>query len=500
MFVSVYSGGSVLRSILSNALASGLYGWQNVLICITPLLPVFISARLFTMIPSVLPRFHHILFLFMILGTGSLNAAEGLHSVGVARVDVTPSYPIRLTGYAIRTGESEGVAQRLWAKGLAIAADRAGPFVLLTVDNCGISSAMREEVLRRLRPRGVTSERLAIAFSHTHTAPCVTGVLENIFTKDIPPAEKATIERYTRELTDKLTEVAGAALDSMQPARLSWAIGNAGFAANRRTPGGLVDHDLPLLAVKSPEGKLRAVLANYACHCTTLPGEINQLHGDWAGCAQEFIETAHPGATALIAIGCGAECNPSPRPGMNYAEQHGKTVATEVARLLTGTLKSITAPPTARERRILLPFDRHPTRAEWQEKAKNPQAGIAYHARKNLARLDRGEKLPTHLPYLVQAWSFGDDLAMVFLPGEVVADYSLRLKQEFDGRRLWVNGYSNDAPAYIPSRRVIALGGYEGGGAMVYYDQPTRFAPQVEEMIIEAVHAVVPASFLARRP
>lgn len=93
--------------------------------------------------------------------------------------------------------------------------------------------------------------------------------------------------------------------------------------------------------------------------------------------------------------------------------------------------------------------------------------GIAYHARKTLARLDRGEKLPTRLPYLEQAWSFGEDLAMVFLPGEVVGDYPLRLKREFDAKRMWVNGYSNDVPAYIPSHRVLALGGYEGGGAVV---------------------------------
>ena len=36
-------------------------------------------------------------------------------SVGVARVDITPDYPIRLTGFAVRKTESEGVAQRIAA-------------------------------------------------------------------------------------------------------------------------------------------------------------------------------------------------------------------------------------------------------------------------------------------------------------------------------------------------------------------------------------------------
>ena len=48
------------------------------------------------------------------------------------------------------------------------------------------------------------------------------------------------------------------------------------------------------------------MVANYACHCTTLTREHNFVHGDWAGCAQQEIEAAHPGATALVVIGCTA--------------------------------------------------------------------------------------------------------------------------------------------------------------------------------------------------
>jgi hypothetical protein len=92
----------------------------------------------------------------------------------------------------------------------------------------------------------------------------------------------------------------------------------------------------------------------------------------------------------------------------------------------------------------------------------------------------------------VQTWTFGSDLSMVFLPGEVVVDYGLRLKRELAGRPLWVNAYSNDVPCYIPSRRVLEEGGYEAAGAMVYYDRPTKFAPDVEERIITAIHELLP--------
>ena len=75
-------------------------------------------------------------------------------------------------------------------------------------------------------------------------------------------------------------------------------------------PDGPVDHSLPLLCASDTQGKILAVVVNYACHCTTLGGDFNQIHGDWAGMAQEYIEAEHPGATALVCIGCGADANP----------------------------------------------------------------------------------------------------------------------------------------------------------------------------------------------
>jgi hypothetical protein len=85
---------------------------------------------------------------------------------------------------------------------------------------------------------------------------------------------------------------------------------------------------------------------------------------------------------------------------------------------------------------------------------------------------------------------------MVFLPGEVVVDYSLRLKAEFDAARLWINAYANDVPCYIPSKRIWREGGYEGGDAMIYFDRPTRLAEGTEEAIVSAVHDLLPRALL----
>jgi len=430
------------------------------------------------------------------LGAGIADGRE--IEVGAARVDITPEGPIRLSGYAVRSSESKGIQQRIWAKALAIGSDAQGPSVLVTVDNLGIPDAVTEEVAARLKRRaGLARERLALGSSHSHSAPCLTNVAPNLFGKPIPADQQARIDRYTRDLIDKLEQVCLEALRNRRPGTLEWGQGRVGFAMNRRTKGGPVDQSLPVLRATGRDGSTVAIVVGYACHCTTLDPNDNLVSGDWAGDAQEAIEADHPGAVALVLIGCAGDANPEPRMAREAARRHGRAIADEAGRLLKGALKPLDTPPVGKLQRVDLPFDTLPTREEL--KALIAKGGFpGYNALTQLARLDRGEPLQDHVDYVVQSWQFGDELAMVFLAGEVVVDYALRLKTEFDASRLWVVAYANDVPCYIPSERILREGGYEGGGAMVYYGRPTRLKPGVEERIITTARSIVPAAFASR--
>jgi hypothetical protein len=413
----------------------------------------------------------------------------------VARVDITPDYAVRLSGFGFRREESSGVTQRIWAKALAIGSAPQPATVLVTVDNLGIPAAMVAEVAKRL---GLAAERLVVAATHTHTAPMLRGVAPTLFGEPIAAEHQARIDRYTRELTDRLEAVARAALAAREPATLAWGVGRVGFARNRRTEGGPVDHDLPFLVVRHAGGRVRALHTTYACHCVTL--SHNEISGDWAGFAQEALERDHPDAIALVSVGCGADANPSSGVTGNKVEaarKQGEEIALEVRRLLAGTdLAPLPGRIAATRVEIELGLEGPRSRQEWERRAGQGGA-VAYHARVNLERLERGEPLPASIEYPVTTWRFGEGLAMVFLAGEVVVDYSLRLKRELDRRRLWVVAYANDAPCYIPSRRILEEGGYEAEGAMVYYDLPHRFRPAVETQIVAAVRAGVGERFEA---
>jgi hypothetical protein len=462
-------------------------------------------------------------FMSIALGLSAMNltlmaaepaGATGEVPVGAAMVDVTPSYPIRLMGYGSRKTESEGVASPLKVRALAIGGDATeknkegeGPAVLITIDNCAVGAFMTDELARRLKAKtGLRRDRLVTCATHTHCGPALASGLDFIFGAPIPADQKERIERYTKELIDAMERVALQALAARAPGRLAWGQGSVVFAANRRVlskgkwvnfgvnPSGPVDHSLPVLSVTDPAGKVRVVLAGYACHCTTLGGEFNKVCAEWAGFACDDLERMYPGATAMVIIGCGADANPEPRRNLDDARTHAAALSREANRVLGTSLTPLPGRLVTRYRQIELPLGPRPGRDALEKRSKLPGAE-GFFARTLLEKMDRGETLPASVSYPVQTWCFGNELAMVFLGGEVVVDYANRLKWETDAQRLWVTAYSNDVPCYIASKRVLAEGGYEADLSMVFYGRPARLAPEAEDLIVQTVHDLLPDSF-----
>ena len=440
-------------------------------------------------------------------GVTLLRAAESLVPVGVARADITPELPIQLAGYQQRTTEATRVVAPLHVRALAIGSDADGPVVLVAAEVIAVSDTLSDAVASavRLKHPGITRDRIAVCATHQHNGPAIAGTIPFMFSRDLPPDVTGRLDKFAALLQDKMIAVALAALADRRPARLSWAEGRAEFAVNRRlivegrhtgykaTPGGPVNHALPVLRAVDADGAVRAVLVNYACHCTVLKGGENFVHSDWAGDAATRIESAHTGAVALVAIGCGADSDPQPR-GLPEVATHGTTVAGEVARLFAGEMRPLGRVTSAKFQAIEIPLARTVPRAELEERLKG-KPPVAYAAAQFLKRLDAGRPLPASIRYPVQAWVFGGELAMVFLGGEVVADYGLRLRRELGASRVWINAYANHVPCYIPSTQVLAEGGYEAELAMDYYGLPTRLAPDVEERIVRTVHGLLPPGF-----
>lgn len=404
-----------------------------------------------------------------------------------------------MSGYANRQHPSTGVASQLFAKALALDDGRGARVVLVTTDLIGLPASVSDSVsARAMQQFSLERSQIVLNSSHTHTGPVVRPNLMTMF--DLPPGEEQKLNAYAQQLTENLVAVIGAALGQLAPARVSYGVGEAGFAMNRReftakgvklgvNRQGPTDHSVPVLRVTSTDGKLRAVLFGYACHNTTMTGEHYEISGDYAGYAQSAVEAAHPGTMALFLMLCGGDQNPEPRGTLALAEQHGKTLAASVEQALRGKFVDVRGPFRTALQTTQLAFAPH-TRETFTPDLQSTNLAKQRRAKAMLQAYDERRE-PRKLTYPVQAVRFGKDLTLLALGGETVVGYSLRTKQEFPRERLIVAGYSNDVMCYIPTAQIVKEGGYEAVDSMIYYGQPGPFTPEVEQSIFDLIHRVM---------
>jgi len=435
--------------------------------------------------------------IFVLLGVAPHVQAEAGWKAGVAKAVITPRGSIWMAGFAARNRPSEGIQTDLHVKALALQDETGKNSAFVTSDLIGFRRELSDAIAGRCEKRfGVTRDRLVLNSSHTHSGPVIG---RGWGTRS--PEQERVIQAYTEELLEKVVEVVGKSIQDLSPATLEFKQGLAGFAVNRRRdrPGmrhlpGPVDHDAPVLSVRSPDGQLRAILFGYACHNTTLAGY--HINADYAGYAQEALEKAHPGAMALFLQGCGGDQNPLPRyhgfePQLSHysvelCSMYGRILAAAVDLVLHEKMTPVSGPLTTTFERVDIPFQPLPTRDELQARLKDSDSDLRARAERVLGILERQGSLPDRYPYPIQVAQFGRSLKFIALGGEPVVDYALRLKAEHGWENTWVAGYCNDVFAYIPSKRVLKEGGYETGGG-----PGGPFSVAVEEIIVEKINELV---------
>lgn len=426
--------------------------------------------------------------------TGWAMASE--LKLGVGKCVITPNPPTWLAGYASRKAPAEGKIHDLYAKALAIEDEGGTRSVIVTSDLIGVTRDLSQRIAEQVLTKySIPRERIIISASHTHCGPALHRSLEVAHIMDDNQAK--LVADYTEGLPALFLQAIDAAVADLQSGSLSWGIGTATFAKNRReytvtgitngiNPIGPVDHDVPVLVAKRDDGSIKAVLFGYACHNTTL--SFQQYCGDYAGFAQLGIENALPDATALFAAGCAGDANPQPRGTLDLAQQHGDELAQAVLAVVKGSMNPVHGPVRAKFEEIPLALSAPPTREQLVEQTQASDVYVQRRAQGLLKQLDKKGALDTTYPYPVQVWKLSDTLQLTILGGEVVVDYALRLKHDLGRDKQFIIAYANDVCAYIPSIRVLREGAYEGDSSMIYYGFYGPWAPSVEPDILNTVY------------
>ncbi len=445
---------------------------------------------------------------------GHVSAAdESRWRIGLGRADITPREPVLLSGYGSRDKPFERVDIPLSAKCMAIEDAHGSLAILITLDMECMYPHTAQPLWERLEGEtGLVREQMLICYSHSHSAPFLSLNPETTAYGSTPETAKKTVA-HTRWLFDQIVSAVKQAMSDRQPARLFWGTAVAPFVMNRRAfsgtdvkigvnPRGYVDRSVPVLRVDSLAGRSRAVVLGCACHNATVGGKSFAVSGDFAGHAQRYVETEHPGVQAMFVTGCGADANPYPRGTLELARLHGRTLGEAVGDFMRPTestkepggatsgvrasdMKMVSGPLVTVYDRISLPLRVVPSVKEMEAERDGDDYWHAYHAKLMLTRLETGKPVPSEYECPLSLWQFGRDLTLVGFPSEVVAGYVPLVETAIGRDGLWVAAYSNVMFGYLPTQKVIAEGGYENRG--LEDGDVGQFAPEAEPRLIGSV-------------
>jgi len=448
-------------------------------------------------LPFLLPS---ILLAFASTNIASVANADEGWVAGAAKRDITPTESIRLSGYAARSKPTFDISDKLHARALFMKNGDSKPLMLVSIDAIGVAPWMTQTIAEQAsRELGLARSQIAICSTHSHSAPHLEGALTNLFSAPLDESETKAIKNYSKNLVTQILDAMREAVASAKPAKLQVSFDRAEFANNRRlgkntlragfgtVDEGPVDRTVRVVRVESTEGKKLAVAYQYACHCTSISPELNRISGDWAGLSSAKLESENPGLIALPIIGAGADANPNPRGNYEHAVSHGNELAEAVKRAMASEGRPLPAPNAIAFSYTGLEFER-PDKAAMNTMLESKSYQEQNRARGLLDILTKKDRIPESYPAPIHLWTFGKDLAWVFMGGEVVVDYQMRLERELNQYdNVWVSAYVDDVFAYVASERIRNEGGYEADTSMIYYNQPGRWVSGTEDKIVLSV-------------
>lgn len=432
--------------------------------------------------------------------------AEETYAVGIARADITPPVGIMLAGFAARHDPSDDVYDPLQAVAVVID-DGATPVLIVGADLLGFY-----DLTPRIRAgigeaTGIPEAQIVLNGSHTHCGPCI----RQMDVERHGPLDTDYVDR----LVDTVVDVSTRAWEDRASATLRFGVGTCTFGTSRRKPDpdapgrvlramqpyyeGTHDHKVSVLTVESPEGALRGILYNYACHPTSRGG--TSIGGDYPGLAHDYIEQQHPGGVPCFLQGCGADQKPRPpeTDSGSFGQrtiQQVREIGDELGRAVCEIVAQNDLAPVRGPLRItqtVLTLDTEPLDMEHaRQSLDSGRDYVRKWAQHQLAMIERGTPVATEVPFEVQTIAFGTSLGVVTLAAEACVEHGLRLKRDLKPhfKNVLVLGYSNAIAGYVPVRRQIPEGGYEVIDSNQYHKRTGSFAEGTEDQIHDAIHVV----------
>lgn len=430
--------------------------------------------------------------------------------------DITPQTPVYMAGFGGREHQSEGVLDPLTMKTVLLQANKT--LLIVTIDALGSDRSFVVGLKKALEERfGLSHDEVLINFSHTHHSVQLTGVDKSLRLGDYSIGQKDWIidkstidfskdEAFFHFLRDTALEMVQVGLDDLIEGQLSIGSGQSDFGISRRKVlpnGGIewaptdmaeIDKQLSVIKLTDNQGCLQGILYSYGCHTTGMGADNYRLSNDFAGYCTAKLEALYPGATAVFLQACAGEIKP--RGGVigdefvscspEKIKQLGEGLAGEVAHILEAEAFA----PVACDFRTALGNMNLPAAKErdgyYDDVMAEIPSGYEYNAAFNTKAAVQNGTAKEYRPCYVSVWQLGPGTELVAIEGEVSTEYSLLIKRMFGSEKTVVLGYSNGVMSYIPTRQMLAHGGYEAE-CNYFFGLRGPFMPEVEDVILGRV-------------
>lgn len=467
--------------------------------------------------------------LLVVLGVGASpcwGASTPTFRVGTSLIDITPQkWPVSMLG-SFTDRPATAAHDPLHVRAMVLD-DGKIRVAIAVCDICVIPRELFDEAKRRAsHATGIPPERMLMAATHTHTAPAV------IELSDAVPMDP----EYAKLLVAKMAEGVEKAAARLAPAKIGWGVKALPEEVNCRRwlkkdgtippdpfggttdraqmnprpgaddliePAGPTDPDVSVLSVTGPDGRPRALLANYSLHYVGgIPA--GQLSADYFGeFCQQIRQRLAPNAApddflGILSNGTSGDINntnfrqprPKAEPFQRIREVAG-CVADAAAEVQRQAKHQDWVPLAMAERQIELRV-RKPD-AEQLKRARevvaNPkQPGLhpraEYYAKSNVQL----SQWPDTVKIKLQAIRLGG-LAIVSSPCETFAAIGLEIKRRSPVRPVFVIELANGYNGYLPTPEQHALGGYETWRATSSYLE-TNASRRITETLLEMLAEV----------
>ena len=421
-----------------------------------------------------------------------MSSLKNVLRAGISRRCITPTRAVFQSGYG-RSAKSEGVYQQLYARALLLEDDNGRRVAILTAELLDFSDSLVASIKAGVQARlGLAPDQILLSASHTHCGPVVDDHIANLY----PEVDM----EYVQWLGQTCVDAICAAAEELVPVRAHFVTGRAAFAINRRrpdlpgcpmmpNPAGRWDPDVAVVRLDRGSGETLAVLFSYACHSTTMGGQL--IGGDYPGQAQLSLEQEFPGANAMFLAGCFGDVRPRlinakgqfKGGTLDDVRALGRELALAVMAALAGPAEDITGPLRHGLATVALPYQKALTEAELRAKAASGDGSEAHWAKVMLERVQRDGPLPTTRPSTVQSLGIGP-FRLVAFNDEMCLGYQLGVKRALAPAPCIVAGYCGSSRSYVPTADMIPEGGYEVYSNIWSYLEPAPLAAETEAILL----------------